>query len=82
MKRRELLSAGLNSSVLAAVAALDAGERLMQHRVVQQGADKISTRMDALEARFDRLEHHQKNLVREGALAFTLSTGIDVLTIL
>lgn len=34
--------------------------------------------MDALEQRFDKLEHHHKNLIRVGGLAFALSTGIDL----
>ncbi len=39
----------------------------------------LSAQMKALENRFDSLEQRHKNLVRAGAVAIAVSTGIDVL---
>ena len=82
MNRRELLNAGINGTVLAAVGAMNMGEKLLEQGAVQRGKDQLQARLDDLEQRFDKLEHHHKNLVRVGAIAVTVSTGIDVITFL
>lgn len=71
MNRRELLRAGIATG---AAATLSTGMTL-----ADKGKSSISNQMESLEERFDKLEHHHKNLVRAGAVAFALSTGIDVL---
>lgn len=81
MNRRDFLNAGLASSAVAAATALTAGEQLMASGKEKWGP-QLTQKLDNLESRFDKLEHHHKNLIRVGALAFSLSTGIDLLTIL
>ena len=77
MNRRELLSIGLASGALATARVLNSGAD-----VLERGRDGLSERIESMEQRFDRLEHHQKNLVRAGAFAFGISTGIDLLAFL
>jgi hypothetical protein len=73
MNRRQLLSAGLSAATVTAASALNFGaEKLKPLK------DPLDARMEALEQRFDKLEHHHKNLIRVGGLAFALSTGIDL----
>ena len=74
MNRRDLL---LTSSVLAATSALTVGSEL-----VDKGKEQLGDKFNNLEERFDELEHHHKNLIRVGGLAFALSTGIDVVSFL
>ncbi|MBO6557706.1 MAG: hypothetical protein JJ934_13540 [Pseudomonadales bacterium] len=71
INRRELLRAGIATG---AAATLSSGLAL-----ADRSKSSISSQMESLEARFDKLEHHHKNLVRAGAVAFAFSTGIDVL---
>lgn len=47
-----------------------------------RSAEVLSRQMSSLEDRFDSLEKRHRNLVRAGAIAITVSTGIDVLTFL
>lgn len=81
MNRREFLSrvadAGARSTAVVAATAVTAGSGL-----VRQGKSHLGPKLEELEARFDKLEHHHKNLVRVGALAFAVSTGVDVLAFL
>ena len=78
------MTAGLTTSVLAATAALNKGSDLVdQGRESVEGKLKvIDGELKALEKKFDKLEHHHKNLIRAGGLAIALSTGIDVITFL
>jgi hypothetical protein len=75
MNRRDLLSAGLSTSVVAASAAINSGSKL-----VVQGKKKLDPKIKELEERFDKLEHHHKNLIRVGSIAFAMSTGIDLIS--
>lgn len=76
MNRREILTAGMATAAMTATAVLGKGaEKLQPIREPLEG------KMKALEERFDKLEHHHKNLIRAGGLAFALSTGIDVLVL-
>ena len=81
MNRREFLSkvtdAGLKSSVVVATSALTVGSDL-----VDRHKDRLGDKLDQLEARYDKLEHHHKNLIRAGAVVFAVSTGFDVITFL
>jgi len=77
MNRRELLSNGL-----AMVTATAAGAASMGRETVQQYREPLEAKLESLEQRFDKLEHHHKNLIRVGGLAFALSTGIDVVAFL
>lgn len=77
MNRRELLSAGLASATVAAGAAVSRGAQ-----VLDRGREPVEAKLKSLEERFDKLEHHHKNLIRAGGIAFALSTGIDVISFL
>jgi hypothetical protein len=77
MNRRELMTAGLAASSLAAVTALNKGADFVEH-----GRDGVEARLKVLEKKFDKLEHHHKNLIRVGGIAFAVSTGVDVVSFL
>jgi hypothetical protein len=81
MKRREFFTrvadASLKTSVVVATSALTVGSDVMS-----ETKDKVSDKLKELEDRFDKLEHHHKNLIRVGGFAFALSTGIDVVSFL
>ena len=70
MNRRDLLRAGIATTA----AALSTGVTL-----AEKGRDSVSEKIESLEERFDKLEHRHKKLVRAGAVAVALSTGIDLL---
>ena len=77
MNRRELLTTGVVSTLAAATTVIDRGAAVIDHN-----KEAVNERFKSLEARFDKLEHHHKNLIRVGGIAFALSTGIDVVTFL
>ena len=84
MNRRELLTTCLATGALGATVAVESASAAAEKsvRLAEQGRQQLSDGLESLEARFDKLEHHHRNLIRVGALAFGLSTGIDILTFL
>ena len=71
------LVAGATSTAMAASDALTAGADL-----AERSREDLNAKLDELEQKFDKLEHHHKNLIRVGGIAFALSTGVDVLAFL
>lgn len=76
-----MLRAGMATVAVAATGVVSG--------VASKGAEKLKplrepleSRIEDLEQRFDELEHHHKNLIRVGGIAFALSTGIDVISFL
>ena len=76
MNRRDFLNVGLSTGVIVATAVINSGSKL-----VGQGKEKLDPHLKDLEERFDKLEHHHKNLIRVGSLAFAMSTGIDLISL-
>ena len=74
MNRRKLLASGVVTAVAAATTAMDRGAQ-----VFDQKKEDAAAHLKSLEERFDKLEHHHKNLVRVGGIALALSTGVDIL---
>lgn len=73
MNRRDLLTSGVATALAAASTAIDRGTV-----VIDRKREDAAARLKSLEQRFDKLEHHHKNLVRAGGVALALSTGIDI----
>lgn len=85
MNRREFFRQAAGGVLIgAATAGASFVEQARQRGTGMAGdtCEAVSRRLDAIESRFDRMEHHHRNLLRVGALAFTVSTGIDVFTLL
>jgi hypothetical protein len=77
MNRRELLRrtivAGITSSgAVASAAFVKAKPALSNTR------DRLNDSVDVLEKRVKKLERNHKNLIRTGAIALAVSTGIDL----
>ena len=80
MNRRELLAAGATvvaTGTAFAANQIDKGLHKGKEAVAPYQAP-IEKKFKELEDRFDKLEHHHKNLVRVGGMALALSTGIDL----
>ncbi len=73
--------AGATMAAVAGSVTARCSEQLAANETVAAARDRVVEGMGRLEARVDALEHHHKNLLRVGALAFAVSTGLD-LTIL
>ena len=77
MNRRELLKqtilVGVSASGAVASAAI-----VRSKPALNATRDKLTDSLNVLEKRVNKLERHHKNLVRTGALALAVSTGIDL----
>ena len=77
MNRRELLKrtfqVGVTTSTAFATAALATGKP-----AISTARDKLNDGLAKLEKRVEEMEHHQKKLLRVGAIALAVSTGIDL----
>ena len=81
MNRREILTAGVTAVAATAAATATAAANQAMNKgkeAIQPYQQPMEQKMKELEDRFDNLEHHHKNLIRVGGLAFALSTGIDL----
>ncbi len=89
MNRREFIASvathGAAAGVGIAAAANYSKDRVAAKLAANETFDAarqhVVDGMENLEARVDKLEHHHRNLLRVGALAVAISTGVD-LTIL
>ena len=77
---RNAIVTGIGSSTALASVAIARRHEIGDNakELGQQTIKKISNKMEDLEARVDKMEHHHQNLLRVGAIGFVLSTGIDI----
>ena len=84
MERRNFLRHAMtacvaSTSTLAGNAMAGRHEMKAQLKEIgKQGVAKLNARLEALEARVDKMEHHHQNLLRMGALGIAISLGIDL----
>ncbi len=80
MERRHFMALARQGFTGAAVLAAGGIATTRENAVVVR--DQLVDGMDKLEARVDKMEHHHRNLLRVSALAFALSTGVDLTLLL
>ena len=84
MERRNFLRHALTACV-ASTSTL-AGNAMAERRELEgrlkeigkRAARKLNSRLETLEARVDKTEHHHRNLLRVGILGIGISLGLDL----
>jgi len=84
MNRRNFLAKFSKSAAAcgAATTAIAAGAHHRSKSAVEDGTALIKGRLQALEDRADQLNASQKRLLKIVAITFSVSTGIDIATLL
>ena len=81
MERREFIGR-FAASVLAGGSAVAGATVAAGREQVERIRPLVDERLEALESRVDRMEHHHRNLLRVGAIGLAVSTGIDLTLLL
>jgi hypothetical protein len=84
MNRRDFLAKFSKSAAAcgAATTAIAVGAHHRSRSAVEDGTALIKGRLQALEDRADQLNASQKRLLKIVAITFSVSTGIDIATLL
>lgn len=84
MNRRDFLAKFSKTAAAcgAATTAMAVGAHARSKSAVADGTERLREQLKALEERADKLDASQKRLIRIMAIAISVSTGIDVATLL
>ena len=84
MERRHFLRQAMTACV-ASTSTLAGNAMVGRHdmkgrlkEIGKRATEKLNSRLEALEARVDKMEHHHQNLLRMGAIGIAISLGIDL----
>ena len=77
MNRRELLKRTLQVGMTTS-AAIAVATQINGKPAFGAARDKLADGFAKMEKRIDKLERHQRKLLRVGAIAFAVSTGVDL----
>jgi len=84
MNRRDFLAKFSKTAAAVGVSttAVAAGLHAKSKAAAADGADLVRARVETLEQRIDRLDTSQRRILRILAITISVSTGIDIATLL